>query len=181
MASDGFPSYLDAMRTPRVTIWKMCALVAVVAINLAVGRALPDVWPLVFTPMALALQIAAYRLFRRPSAFWAGFVAFGLLAAGSLALAAASDRAEPFTPLEARSLVVQAASYPWRYYIETLDAAMQSFAGSYWRSGKNNPVVIASAFALPQFALALAGGLLMQGVARLRGPTRRPVTVPGRR
>src|SRR4051794_39895954 len=90
----------------RLTVSKLAALIAVVALNLSVGRGIFAYNEVLLCGLALigpVLQVGAFRLFRRrgPSrAFWAGFVAFGLAVSGSFVWALRVESAEsgiPFT------------------------------------------------------------------------------------
>lgn len=71
------------MKIPRVTITHLAVVVAVVAVNLAVGRnPLRDKQAFHFAAVAaVAIQFGVYKLVRsRARIFWAGFVAGGALA-----------------------------------------------------------------------------------------------------
>src|SRR4051812_16850115 len=70
------------MKVPRVSVSKLLVLVAVVAVNLAVGRVLMADEMMLYGvgPMGLALQVAAYRPLRgrgRSRAFSVGFIVSG--------------------------------------------------------------------------------------------------------
>jgi hypothetical protein len=72
----------DAMIAPRLTIAKLAVLVAVVAVDLAAGRALLAGETLLFGVglFGLSLQLAAFRFLwsrGRPRAFWLGFLLAG--------------------------------------------------------------------------------------------------------
>jgi len=161
------------MNPPRVTLSTMVVLVAVVAVNLAVARALyeqvgEDLQG--FFPMGLALQLGAFRLHRTRDTFWAGFMAFGFLTAGSLVLALVSERLGPFQAM-------QAFMSAWNSYAETADSLLRYFTGAYWTKVRDNPVVVSAVFNVPQFALALVGGLLARWF--LTRPAPEGPTAPG--
>lgn len=78
------------MKIPRMTVANLAVAVAVIAVNLGVGRALFAYQEFLLqslAPMGLTLQFGCFRVLHtcgRASAFWAGFVAFGLAASASL-------------------------------------------------------------------------------------------------
>jgi hypothetical protein len=149
------------VNAPRVTLWKLSVFVALVAVNLAVGRALHtsphEAVLYALAPTVLALQVGAYRLLRVRGprrAFWAGFIVFGLLAAATLAWAFEVEGANDPDP--ASRLV----SFAWSAYGD--------FAGEWFRGvlpflpapPLGLGLFIASFFSLPQFLIALTGGLI---------------------
>jgi hypothetical protein len=79
------------MNSPRLTIATMMCFVGIVAVSLAVGRALfaSEPWLAAGVCLAgLAIQVGLFRIVRvrgRSRAFWAGFVVCGTLAASSFA------------------------------------------------------------------------------------------------
>ena len=78
------------MKYPRFSIGRLMSVVGVVALNLWVGRILFSIEPWILAgaaPIGLTMEFAVYRLIcsrGRARAFWAGFLATGLLTARSL-------------------------------------------------------------------------------------------------
>jgi hypothetical protein len=154
--------YHLSVNTPRLTISKLLAVVAVAAVNLAVARYLYENDDLlVLGPMGLALQFAAFSLWRRRSPFWMGFLVFGALATVSLALTAAWYPAP--MPMHARSIVEQVVMWPWLIYRSVVHDLMQSVGLTY----AVLPVWVI--LNVPQFAAAAAGGLMVRRIAREPG------------
>jgi hypothetical protein len=75
-----------SVKLPRLSIGNLMVIVVAAAINLAIGRFLGAYIPIMLTAVALtalvfqAASVALVRCRGRTRAFWAGFLAFGLMA-----------------------------------------------------------------------------------------------------
>jgi hypothetical protein len=177
------------MRLPRFSIGKLMIVVGLIALNLAAGRVLYSIepWLLVgIAPAGLALQFAAFRLIRSRGparAFWAGFLAVGLLAAWSLVAAmlfrtsvnVAINRTtgQPMFWTTPGYRGADQAWAVWTGYIVLVEkglAHLPSTAGILERGDAVDAIVGVVVAFLPQFVIALAGGLLawfLAGASRL--------------
>jgi hypothetical protein len=162
------------MNAPRVNLWKLSVFVALVAVNLAAGRALyaytystSDI-----APMVLALQVAAYRLFRvrgPATAFWTGFMACGLAVLASFIWAGeywvhGTWIDDPASQANARAWGLYFR--PVNLFIDGVGLDPKVFApgNELYRN-----LLFACTSAPPQFLIAISGGLAARTVARWRG------------
>ncbi len=175
------------MRLPRISIGRLMIVVGLIALNLSAARALLaiEAWLLVgVAPAGLALQFAAFRLIRsrgRARMFWAGFLAAGVLAAWSLVGAmlfrtsvnvginlTTGQRITLTTPgYRAADL----AWVAWKGYVELVEnglARLPTTAGILTGGDASTAVVGGLVAFLPQFLIALAGGLLAWSLAGAR-------------
>jgi hypothetical protein len=166
------------MKMPLPRIGKLMAIIAVVAIDLAAGRAIVTrsehfgwnlLWLTALTPIGLTLQVAFFRMVStrdRSRIFWSGFLAFGMVAMISV-IVFLSDPPSETTTIASSGTSVQ--SYPgsptarlWGAYFELAYAGLERLRYPYiehttdWLSAFTDAVVIF----LPQLLMAWAGGLL---------------------
>jgi hypothetical protein len=179
---------------------KLLAIIAVLAIDLAAGRAILtrnehfgwNVWLLiVVTPIGLTLQAALFYIVSsqgRSRIFWTGFLTSGILAMISILFARYDPPCEMTTI--SSSGITRVSYYPggpmarlWGTYSDLAYAGLERLGYPYtgrmtdWRSAATDAV----AWFLPQLLMAWAGGLL----ARLIGgrwclaPSEQPATEAG--
>jgi hypothetical protein len=172
------------MRRPRFSIGKLMVVVGLIALNLSAGRVLFAIepWLLIGVALAgLALQWAAFRLIGsrgRARAFWAGFLAAGVLAAWSLVAAMFfrtslnvginRTTGERMTLTSPGYSAADQAWAAWNGYVEFVDdglARLPSIAGILERDDAWVAVAGVVLAFLPQFGIALAGGGLAWFVA----------------
>jgi hypothetical protein len=180
------------MRLPRFSIGRLMIVVGLIALNLAAGRVLFSIEPWLLigvAPTGLALQFAVFRLIlsRGPArAFWAGFLAAGLLAAWSLVGAmlfrtsvnvginrTTGQRITFTTPGYRGADYAWAA---WRNYLELVMnalARLPSTAGILQRDDAAEAIAGVVVAFLPQFLIALACGLLAWLGAWVAGTSQR--------
>jgi hypothetical protein len=176
---------------PKISVRTLMIFVGIAAVNLAVGRALYgrylDVLVGVFLS-ALMLQYGVYRLVRgrgRARAFWAGFVAAGLLVTSSYAWATSYPRVSAvFMDRNSRALVTYLSpgaplSGLWEGYSSIAIDALESlpFGADVTRRSLSDPLAIGADAAiafLPQVAIGVAGGLLCLVAATVVGRLTRP-------
>lgn len=164
---------------------------AVVAVNLAAGRALVAYDDFLFYGLALmglALSFAGCRLFRTrgPSrAFWAGFLLFGLAVSSSFAwvfgiVSSVHSSSLYRTPVPPMLAMVDSAWWSYLYsYLRAYDYVSNRLGWDLRSYGANVTLFDAMTawyFFLPQLLIASFGGLLFRQIARWRAP--RPVHVP---
>jgi hypothetical protein len=170
------------MKPPRFTIITLMCLVGMVAVSLAVGRALyaSDPWlPAGVCLAGLAIELGLFRIVRtrgKSRAFWAGFVICGLLAVGSFAwgvvvkssispslnVSTGEITTLPITVLQRVGLSSWSV---WRSYLllAVLCLNRLPFGSALMSPDFKDPIVLATAAlmaGLPQLLIALAGGLL---------------------
>jgi hypothetical protein len=154
----------DAMKRPRTSIAALMTVVAVVALNIGIARALFATLPSLIAgvaPIAALLQIGVYLLIRRRGrarAFWSGFVACGTAALATL-LWAFAFRGSSMSAL-------------WSFYAE--ETAIRIIVRDYPQllRGLAWLPTAAAIFLVPQLLAAMFGGLLALGIARWRfGPS----------
>jgi hypothetical protein len=147
----------DATKRPQSSIGTSMWVVGIVALNLAVGRAIYRFLPWrlagVFL-IGLLIQVGLVCLFRsrgrrRLHAFWAGFELGGLLGLTSFLYARVPD---------------SWMGSLWEQYAEFIDLQFRIHLGlSVLTRGADDPILLATVAAfgfLPQFLVALGGGLL---------------------
>jgi hypothetical protein len=165
------------MKRPKVSIRTLMIIVGIASVNLAVGRTLYthelDVLVGVFLS-GLTLQFGVYRLIRgrgRSRAFWAGFVAAGLLATLSYAWATGYPRVSAvFVDRNTRRLTTYlspGASFSdvWEGYSSLAIDGLESlpFGADIAKRSLGDPVAIGADALIPfapQVVIAVAGGLL---------------------
>jgi hypothetical protein len=170
------------MNSTRLTIVTLMCAIGMVAVSLAVGRALyaSDPWLLPGVCLTgLAIEVGLIRIVRmrgRSRAFWLGFVVCGLLAAGSFAwgmivrnsVDARVNAATGELTLFPKTIFEQVGSISytiWRRYlgVAVMCLSRLPFARTFMGPNYDDPVVFATAAlmaGLPQLILAVAGGLL---------------------
>jgi hypothetical protein len=189
------------MKPPRLTINRLMAVVALVAINLGAVRALIASGPQFLIGALLALlglQVAVFGLIssRGPSrTFWAGFLAFGAAALVSFfwdmgyVPGMSITRAATIGDYEQR----ESAGSPWP--LRTVWTRCGVIAADFLEALPNAPLVIenrgdvilgityAVILFLPQLLLALVGGLLAWSLAKVARGSRvaTPAWPPSRR
>jgi hypothetical protein len=165
------------VKLPRVSIRTLMIVVGIASVDLAVARALYAHYldALIGVSLSgLTLHFGVYRLFRsrgRGRAFWAGFVAAGLLAALSYAWATSYPKVSAvFVDRNTRGIVTYLSpgaplSGLWEGYSSIAIDGLECvpFGADIVNRSLSDPVAICAdaliAF-LPQFAIAVAGGLL---------------------
>jgi hypothetical protein len=176
------------MKCPRFSIGKMMVLVGLIALNLGASRMLCSAEPSLlagFIPAGLALQFGAYRLIRsrtRARAFWAGFLAAGLLAGSTLAwtMIFRTSVNIGLNGVTGQSVKIIIPGFPsadrlwsvWERYFDLATSPMERVpftAGVLEREDASTAILIATIVFLPQLLLALTGGLLAVLLARLVG------------
>jgi hypothetical protein len=151
------------------------ALVVLIAVNLALGRALfeYDCYILAgIAPSALALQLALYRLVRGrrlSRAFWSGFIA-AMLVVATLFLWGMYQRrltSRRFDPVLGKTIVRWRPGTPmwpgwpsYRNYAYQFIMRLPHGADILYREDWRSLLVIAVMFFLPQLVVATAGGLM---------------------
>jgi hypothetical protein len=151
---------MTGVKPPRVTIRRLAIWVAVVGLNLGLGRALyahGENLLYALAPMGLALQVAAYRLIHlrgQARAFWVGFLTGGLTAVASLVWAVLRPGG--------------AVGLAWRLYAHSASGltAPLPWSGYPWVA----VVRVACNYGLPQFLAALIGGLIARWWVRWACP-----------
>jgi hypothetical protein len=186
------------MKLRQVGLGKLLAIIAVLAVDLAAGRAILAGsqhfgWDLglllVVAPIGLTLQAATFQVVSsrgRSRIFWVGFLTFGLVAMSSVLLAMYDPSSEK--TIISSSGVTQ-ESYPggpmarlWGKYGELVYAGLENLKYPYtgvmtdWRSSSADAVVRF----LPQLLMACAGGLLAWLMAG-RWPSAPPEQFPEKR
>jgi hypothetical protein len=167
------------MKHPRFSIGRLMSVVGIVALNLWAGRVLFSIEPWMLpgaAPAGLTLEFAVYRLIRsrgRARAFWAGFLAAGLLAVGSLIWGIwfhesvnagidviTGERVTLTTPGLASG---DRAWGVWAAYLEFVVSGLERLPltrGILTRDGALQVIAGTVIVLLPQLLLAVAGGLL---------------------
>jgi hypothetical protein len=170
------------MKPPRLTIVTLMCAVGMVAVSLAVGRALyaSDPWlPAGVCLAGIAIEVGLFQIVRtrgKPRAFWAGFVICGILAASSFALGklvrnsveASVNATTGELTLFPTTVLEQVGSTSWTIWRVYLGLAVMClnrlpFGPSLMSPDFRDPVVLTTAAlmtGLPQLLVALAGGLL---------------------
>jgi hypothetical protein len=155
----------------RITIAKVMAVVAIVALNVTVARALWDHNPESLIGVAisgLAVEAACLSLVarsRRHRAFWLGFCLLGALAAGSF-VSGQSLPPELIAVREVggqvRYLNVSAISSVWMTYGAFVSVQLESVFVKLGLSTDLSPVAVVSiravVWSFPQLFLAMVGG-----------------------
>jgi hypothetical protein len=190
MDQAGVPDYLtrildmtnthgrDTVRLPRISIAKLMLLVAIIAANIAIGRVLAayhPILPVAIALIGLALQAGAIALIRsrgRRRAFLAGFLGFGSMAMISVlwALVFVSNVGIAQDPLTGKMITMKVPGSLmwtiWSGYVEFVDACL---AGPLQINLDPLGILVAVIWSLPQFVIALTGGLLAVLIAGRRG------------
>ncbi len=181
------------MHLPRISISRLMAIVAVVAINVAVGRAVFEHDPEILIGVALlglAIQgaiVAAFRA-KRGRAFWVGFAVLGAAAIGSFAwgmtlpeeLIAVAVPGQPSRLVNVGTMSVLWLDYG-SFVADRLEPVLLGL-GMDPNIDPNGPTAVAIrglVWALPQLAAALAGGAGAWGIMRIAGTRRRAVLATG--
>src|SRR4051794_13565975 len=165
------------MRPPRMSIATLMVLVAVVAADLVIARALLALNRYLLigaAPAVLALQLGIIRVIRRRGRsrmFWAGFLACGSVATTSfvwgmvsapVSRAAVAPRPGVFV---VRHEAPGSAMWPlWHRYFELAVRACDPlpYSREFLGVGGEMPAAtLAAMCSLPQFILAVAGGMLV--------------------
>jgi hypothetical protein len=168
------------VKRPRLSISKVMLVVAAVAINLGVGRVVYDFHPQLPVGMALngfALQAAALILFYRRGqgrAFWAGFLACGLIAMTAFiwGMVFAPNTGIGIDPATGSTMKVTIpGSVLWTFwsgYIEFIQIEVVEKLGY-----EIDPtgIVAALIWYLPQLFVAMIGGLLADLIIGWRAKT----------
>jgi hypothetical protein len=163
------------VKSPRVTVSNLVALVAVVAVNLTVGRALfvRDMEAFYFTALtAVAVQFGFVRCRGLGRAFWAGFVVGGSLALGSVFWMLRYGNHAPEDPS-----LHQVLWNLWAGYLSLIFPALSRLPlvlkPDFPPPGIPSAVMTSVVFFLPQLAVALASGLVCRQLAKRLGVLRR--------
>jgi hypothetical protein len=185
------------MRHPRFSIGWLMIVVGLIALNLSAGRVLLAIEPWLLigvAPAGIALQWAAFRLIGsrgRARAFWAGFLAAGVLAAWSLVgamlfrtslnIAINRTTGQYSTLTTPGSRAADQAWAAWKGYVDFVEdglARLPSTAGILRRHDASAAVAGVVVAFLPQFGIALAGGGLAWFVAWVAGLRHRRLLEP---
>jgi hypothetical protein len=169
------------VKSPRVTVSNLVALVAVVAVNLTVGRALfvRDMEAFYFSALtAVAVQFGFVRCRGQGRSFWAGFVVGGSIALGSVFWMLRYGNHAPEDPS-----LHQVLWNLWAAYLTLVIPAVSRLPvvlkPDMPPPGIPSAVMTCVVFFLPQLAVALASGLVCRLLAKRLG-VRRLGTSPGR-
>lgn len=164
----------DAVKPPYRSVAVIMAVVAGVALNLAVGRALFAYNPALVLGVCLtgpAVQLAGVvsaRCRERGRLFWVGFLVFGSLAMASFiwAMVFAPNVGIARDPVTGGvKQVTIPGSFMWTVWSSYIDAA-GSLLAERLRFGALPPALTAALIiSAPQFLAALVGGLLARQVA----------------
>jgi hypothetical protein len=164
----------DTVKLPRISIAKLILLVAIIAANLAVGRVLGAyhlVLPIAIALTGLAVQAGAFALIHsrgRRRAFLAGFLVFGSMAMISViwALVFAPNVSIAQDPSTGKMIAIEIPGSLmwtiWSGYVELVDACL---AGHPQIHVDPLGILVAVIWSLPQFLIALTGGLLAMLIA----------------
>ncbi len=185
------------MEIPRVSIGKLMVVVVLIALNLAAGRAVYSFGPWLlagFVPTVLVLQFGVFRLIRnrgRARVFWAGFVAGGVLAVGSLAWSFLFRTSVNIgiNVTTGQKITITTPGFPaadrvwsaWVVYLTFVENCVESLPMAediLGREDSATAIAFAVVVVLPQLLIAVSGGLLALVVTWLAGKLRRRPTGP---
>jgi hypothetical protein len=164
----------DTVKLPRISITKLMLLVAIIAANLAVGRVLGAyhlVLPVAIALTGLAVQAGAFALIQsrgRRRAFLAGFLVFGSMAMISViwALVFTPNVSIAQDPSTGKMITIEIPGSLmwtiWSNYVEFVDACL---AGHPQIQLDPLGIQVALIWFVPQFLIALTGGLLAMLIA----------------
>ena len=166
------------MKLPRLSIAMVMVAVAVVAINLAIARTLSifnPVLPVSVALTGLALQAGGFILTRsrgRIRTFWIGFLTFGLMAMVSViwAMVFAPNVGISLDPSTGKVVKLTVPGLlMWTWWSAYFESVFTHLAGHL--HFKIEPLGIAAAliWSLPQFLIAVMGGLLCRLAAGRQG------------
>jgi hypothetical protein len=177
--------YNESVKTPRVTVTQLVVLVAVVAVNLVVGRDIfaRDVEAFYFSALtAVVIQFGVYNVVRgrgQGRMFWAGFVVGGSLALTSVFWILRYGNHAPETTTLGRILWNCWAGYLTlvHFALSRLPFALKPDMPPH---GIASAVMTSVVFFLPLLSVALAFGLLCRQLAKWLGvrPVREGLTAP---
>ena len=176
------------MKHPRFSIGRLMGVVGIVALNLWAGRILFSIEPWILAgaaPIGLILEFAVYRLIRSRGlarAFWAGFLATGFLAAGSLfwGLTFHESLNMGINVITGERMTISNPGFAsscrawnvWAEYLKFVADRLERLPltrGISTRDGAPQFIAGTVIVFLPQLLIALAGGLLAFLLASLLG------------
>jgi hypothetical protein len=164
----------------RITIAKTMVIVAIVALNAAIARALWDRNPEVLIGVAitgLAVEWAFFCFMRghhRSRAFWLGFALLGSVALGSFVVGMSVPREVVGTAVVAgkiRYLNVSSLSALWMRYATLVSDHLETWLPRFGIGTDLGPVAVISIkaviWSLPQLFLAIVGGSAVWLLSRM--------------
>ena len=176
------------MKRPRFSIGKLMVFVGLIALNLGAGRVLlssPSPLLAGFIPAGLMFEWGAFRLIRTrlpARAFWAGFLAIGLMASFSLAWAMSCGTSvnlglDQVSGQRVRIVVPgsPSADRVWSWWKGYFDRAVSRLVNVplaeriLARGDGAASVLIAAILFSPQLIIAVSGGFLASLLARIVG------------
>jgi hypothetical protein len=173
-----------AVNSPRLSITTLMVVVAIIALDIAALRALfahNPMLPIGLCLIGIALHVGLFQLARsrdKARAFWTGFIACGLVSAMSFAWGMLFPRfvdlARTGAPLRTPS---SAMGQLWMLYAEHVAIGLDSlpFLSRFLRRMRPGSItnwgLLAVIWSLPQFLVALIGGVLARLLYRPRGRT----------
>jgi hypothetical protein len=168
------------VKRPRLSISKVMLVVATAAINLGVGRILYDFHPDLPVGMVLnafALQAAAVILFYRRGkgrAFWAGFLACGLIAMMAFiwGMVFATNTGIAIDPATGSMMKVTIpGSVLWTFWSGYFEFIQTQVVEKLGYEFDPTGIMAALIWYLPQLFVAMIGGLLAGIIIRWRAKT----------